>query len=374
VVTYYGDPAGLDMVHGLNLMAEIDNKAGGWDIGGQKYRIQLVTYDSNANQNTETAAINRLVSEDRVNCIISFGLFAPTWLPITDNARVLVGDFGPDHTSNLAPTVKYSFNPTFQNVGGIVFEGWFLKNYPDLTKNIVTALPDDQMGHVVDKMIGSAWEAFGVKTTSLFYPANTQDLSSLGTKVSSMNPSAFEAIGGGGVRDPLVFKAVYQAGYRGQLIYPMTASLTTFSSVMPAEMLEGLISGTSATEFDPALTTTAQEFKEAWIAEYDKWENPDVMGTCNYTCFKAAYQQAGSLDADKVAAVIFDGLKFDSAIGAGQMISRPDLGNERTVDSAGVTYIKQIKGGAISLIATVDIDEALGYFYQAVPTAQSSVN
>ena len=72
-----------------------------------------------------------------------------------------------------------------------------------------------------------------------------------------------------------------------------------------------------------------------------------------YPCLRTALQQAGSIDVDKVAAVLNSGMKFDSPQGPMMMMSRLDVGNPRTVDSVGTNYIKQIVNGKANIIATI---------------------
>ena len=50
-----------------------------------------------------------------------------------------------------------------------------------------------------------------------------------------------------------------------------------------------------------------------------------------------------------------------------QMVSRLDLGNERTVDSIGTYYIKKINNGKPELIGTISIEDALKYVNIAMP-------
>jgi hypothetical protein len=37
-------------------MLEQDNKNAGWDIGGEKYKIEIIKYDNNNSQTTEVAS------------------------------------------------------------------------------------------------------------------------------------------------------------------------------------------------------------------------------------------------------------------------------------------------------------------------------
>ena len=81
----------------------------------------------------------------------------------------------------------------------------------------------------------------------------------------------------------------------------------------------------------------------------------------------AALIQAGSIDTDKVASILSNGVKFDALYGPMQMVSRPDLGNDRTTDSVGTYYIKTVHNGAAELTATITPDEALNDLRLAFP-------
>jgi hypothetical protein len=118
-------------------------------------------------------------------------------------------------------------------------------------------------------------------------------------------------------------------------------------------------------EFDSPLTPVAKSFKDAWIAKYGKWEGPEIQGVGQFTILTEALKQAGSLDTDKVSAVISNGLKFEGPNGLAMMIDRPDMGNSRTIDSVNTVYMKEIKKGQPSLLATISLDEALTYFRKA---------
>jgi hypothetical protein len=137
--------------------------------------------------------------------------------------------------------------------------------------------------------------------------------------------------------------------------------------MIPIEALEGYVSTAWPAEFDPAATQVAKQFKDAWASKYGQWTGSEIVGTGFYSCFKAALTKAGSLETDKVGSVVFNGLQYEGPTGAGVMVSRTDLGNNQTVDSVTTTYIKQVKNGQPSLIATINPDEESKYFYLAFP-------
>ena len=211
------------------------------------------------------------------------------------------------------------------------------------------------------------FKSFGMTPTVIYFPANQQDLSSVGTKIVSLNPGAVMCMSGAGQTDGLVYTAVSQAGYKGQFFITENTSTSTWLQFMTPATAEGFITGMYATEMEPALTPTAQDFKKLWIAKYGTWADPMIVNTPEYSCLKAALLKAGSLDTDKISDVIANGLEFSSPTGDGKMVSRPDIGNNRTVDSISTYYMKQITNGKPKLLATISADDALGYFRIASP-------
>jgi len=365
IVCWFGWPFGIDMKQGIETLVDVDNNNGGLDIGGEKYKIQLISYDSNNSQTTEVAAINRLVFEDKVQVILADGMYENAWYSITEANKVLaLSAAGQD--SMFGPNSHYCFNAALNHTQTSIAAGWYVNNYPDKAKNFINALPDNQLGHMIAGRQDAIFGAFGVTNmTDIFYPASAQDLSSIGTKIATLNPGTFSAIGGGDLGDALVYKAVWLAGYRGQFFVGDSIVTSTLAKTVPIEGIEGFISTATPTESDPALTQVAQDFKTAWIAKYGKWENPNISFTTLYCALKAAMLQAGSVDMDKTTDVLASGLKFESPMGAIQMISRPDLKNDRTVDSIAEEYIKQVQGGKPVILTTIKIEEGLNYFRTA---------
>jgi len=354
LVAWFGWPLGLDQVHDTQVMIDMDNAQGGIDIGGEKYKIELVAYDSNRTQATEISAVNRLIFEDKVKFIMGDGTFISSWLQTAEDNKV-VSLAGSDSLANLDPKWKYAFDP-MGNSNYPVTMAWFAKKYPDLVKNFALALPDNQGGHFMESILGTPAQIMGAKMTYIYYPTTQSDLSSLGTKVKTLNPEVFCATGGGPIADGLAMTAAWQSGYRGQYFMCSQSPLGSMAKVMPAEALEGMINGAEATEFDPTLTAEAQVFKDAYAARYSQWDEP-IMVTGFYGCLRAGLQAAGTTDTEKVAQVIGNGLKFNTPTGVYQMIARPDLGNERTVDAVYTMYFKTIKNGKAELIESMPPDQ-----------------
>jgi branched-chain amino acid transport system substrate-binding protein len=367
MVGRFGSGDTLNWMRAVKLLVELDNNNGGITIGGEKYKIEIIDYDNNNSQSTEVAAINRLVYQDGVKYIITEGTFESGWLPVTEQNKVIVMNANVNYNISNLTMYKYSFNGCGTNAALSSVTGWFAKTYPEKAKTLTIAFPDNQLGHIFNDMFGGTWRAFGVNPKAIYFPDNQQDLSALGTRVASENPGMFIAMGGGATADGLIVNAVTQAGYKGQIMAVTQTTVQSLNAAFSPQALEGFMCGATSFDFDPPLTQAAIDFKNAWVAQYGGWEGPDVVFAESYDCLKAAWTQGGSVDTEKAAAVLSVGLKYNSINGPMQMISRPDLGNDRTTDSVQTYYVKRIHNGVAELVAEITTEESLSYMQLAFP-------
>ncbi len=185
-------------------------------------------------------------------------------------------------------------------------------------------------------------------------------MSALATKAASLKPDVFTT-GGSGINVLAgVFKALRDAGYEGQLWLPITSSTTQILKVMTPEQTEGMYITEDPTEFEQPPVAT-KELMDAYAAKYGKWDSPTIFEINSFYCWLAAIQKAQSLEVDKVAAVLGNGLEFEAPSGKARMVSRPDLGGDRTVDAVYTTYIARVESGKAHSLDTIDPDEALQY-------------
>jgi len=361
-IGYVGDmswPLTVEAMKSIQIYQDMYTQSGGLDIGGVKYEVQFILYDSKGDQSTGTAAINRLIFEDGVKFILSdFTPLADAYLPITEANKVIFSDITVTPPI-FDPKYHYCFETGALPAIASCAPYWFVKNNPNV-KNAVLASPDTQMGHMGGADASSILKYNGLTVTEIYYPANTQDLSSLGTKVTQLNPDVCLCQGGGALVDSLAQKAIYNAGYRGQFFAATPSTALSLAQVTPADVLEGEIISAYPCEFDPPLTQDAKDFKDAFIAKYGQYQG-ESLGMCTWDAVRTALQTAGSTDTDKVAGVLSNGLKYAGSAGTYQMIPRVDFGNSLTVDSAQVVYMKKIVKGQPVLLGTLSLEEAVTY-------------
>jgi len=362
-VVWLGWPLGLDMKRGVEVMAALDNAAGGIDIGGKKYKVEFTYIDSNNDQAQTQAAVNKLIYENKVQYLVTDSMYIGSVLAETEKNKV-VAVTGTPIPALFDPKFKYSFEGGFMFQATPEVAGWIAKNTPQI-KTVDMAYPDEAGGKAYAEGVKATLEKYGLKVNSIIYPPTSTDLSAIGTQVKNENPTAFMACGNSGT-DALVYKAVVQAGYKGLLFSTTTVTYETLKTAVPAEALEGFIGGAWPVEFEPAATEVAKAFKAKYIEMNGKWDGPEIQLTGAYAALRAALQKAGTLDTTAVAKVLASGLEFEGPTGKGRMIPRNDLGISATVDSISEFCIKKIVNGKPTLLHTVTLDEGSSYLAPGV--------
>jgi branched-chain amino acid transport system substrate-binding protein len=331
------------------------NEHGGVTVGGKQYTFDMIYYDSKSNADTARAAVERLVNQDKVDYILGDST-VDSWLSVTEPAKKLVIATTPT-PGILQPIVKLGFNTLWQNTQAPVVWNWLVKHVDFQT--VSGAYADTAEGHAEADRLKSLAPAFGKKIIDIeFYPPTTQDFSAIATKLLSGNPDAFTTQGGGPVNDSLLFKAMTRGGFKGQLFNTVPLTPAQIARVTSLSDVEGLIGAVPAIETDnpPA---TAQQLKDVYVAKYGSWDNPDMGSVGSFYLLTAAMQKAQSLDPEQLAAVIANGLQFDTPNGTAQMVNRPDLGNQRTVDCCYETRIGQIVQGKSAIKEVIPIDQVV---------------
>jgi branched-chain amino acid transport system substrate-binding protein len=359
-VCWKSNAAGYDSLRCIEAMVDMINKSGGLSVGGKVYSIKLIAYDTENNQASATAAVNRLIFEDHVQFIVGES-FVDAWNSITEANKVIVSAHVPTPMI-LNPKNKYSFNTSFLGSQPVIATGWFVKVHPD-KKNFMLVGEDIQLSHMILGTTGNILKSFGLNVQEEFYPANQTDLTAVGTKIATINPDVVMTL------DVAPIKFIRESGWKGYFFSGLSYTADYLLSRATAEQLEGYMGGAWPVEFEPALTPTAQKFKEAYVAKNGKWDGPEVNETACFSGLIAAIQKADSLETDKVAAAFSSGLEFECPCGPVKMVSRPDKGNDRTIDSVAGGYIKAIEGGKPVLIDTISLTDALGYFQQYLTNA-----
>jgi hypothetical protein len=108
MVLDFGFPLHVDWQKEMDALVPAVNAAGGIDIGGQKYQLEIIMEDSKSNAETARAAVEKLVNQDKVKFILGDET-VDGWLSVTEPAGVLVIANTPT-PGILQPANKLAFN------------------------------------------------------------------------------------------------------------------------------------------------------------------------------------------------------------------------------------------------------------------------
>jgi len=364
-VVWTGWPLGYDMKRGVEIMAALDNEAGGIDIGGTKYNVEFIFIESNNDQATTMSGINKLIYEDEVDYIITDTMYPGAVFAETETNAV-ISLTGCPIPVMFDPTYKYTFQGGTMMQATPEVAGWIATNTPELAGGTVDmAFPDEAGGIGYAMGVKATLEAYGITVKEIKYPVTSTDFSAIGTEVVADDPSAFIAVGNSAM-DALIYQAVVQAGYEGLLFSTTTVTYETLKTAVSEEALEGFVGGAWPVEFDPAATDVAAEFKAKWIEVNGEWDGPEIQLTAAYAALRAALVEAGTLDVEAVAEALASGLTFEGPTGKGEMIPRNDMGISRTVDNVSEFGIKKIVDGVPTLLHMITLEEGKSYLAPGV--------
>jgi branched-chain amino acid transport system substrate-binding protein len=350
MVLDFGFPLHVDWQKEMDALVPAINAAGGIDIGGQKYQLEIIMEDSKSNAETARAAVEKLVNQDKVKFILGDET-VDGWLSVTEPAGVLVVANTPT-PGILQPENKLAFNAGYFNTQAPIIWNWFTSKYPDIN-TFAGAYVDAAQGQAEAGKLQALAAAFNKEVVALeFYPAGTQDFSAIATKLVSKSPDAFSTQGGGPVSDSLLFKSLRTAGWQGQLFNTVPLSPPQIAKVISLNDVQGLVGAVAAIDTDSP-PPVAQQLKDAYVAKYGEWTNPDVGFISTFYCLMAALEQSGSIDPAKVAEKIAAGMTFETANGPAKMINRPDLSNDRTIDCVYETRVGQISGDKSTVLVVI---------------------
>jgi branched-chain amino acid transport system substrate-binding protein len=353
-------PTGVDFRKYLEAIVPFFNESGGLVIGGERYNIDLIRYDTKGNAETGRAAVERLISRDQVKFILGDETI-DAWVALTEASKVIAIVQKPG-TSIYDPRLKYVFEGSGMQTQTAPAWGWLSENFPDV-KTFAFAFPDNIIGHGEQEKAVKMADTFRLKVlTDMYYPPDINDFTSMAARIKKANPDAF-LTGGGGATDIRLYKGLYEAGWKGRIFAYLGASAIRYGRVISLSMVEGLVGATlDPFEFgDETLPPMAKKAKDAWIAKFGKFENPYTTYWLEWDELIAGLRKANSLDTDKVAAAIGSGMEFDSIFGRVRMVARPDCKNPRTVSVIVPVSMLKIADGKSQLLRKMSLEDVNRY-------------
>ena len=298
---------GVELLRGAELRVEEINKAGGLKVGADAYRIKLVPYDHKAQAADTATATNKLIFQDKVKYIIgnAVGATCNAAQTITEPNKVMFS-FVCWGTNNLAPEKPYSFRSMLSQWElAEPFYRWVKENHPKI-KRVAAISPNDTSGKDTNTAVVKALKALGFEVAAdEYYERGTKDFYPVLTKILAQKPDMLDVAAAPPGEAGLILKQAMELGFKGAKGWTAGINPFTIISVAGPEAAEGVWSPANINVKGDHVSAAVRKFGETYEKRYG--EVPGAIAVANYAAFDVftqAMQKAGSIDTDRVLAVL----------------------------------------------------------------------
>ncbi len=208
---------GVELMRGAEMKVEEINKAGGLKVGGDVYKIKLISYDHKAQAADAATATNKLVFQDKVKFIMgnAVGATCNAAQTITEPNKVLFS-FVCWGTANLAPEKPYSFRSMLSQWElAEPFYRWVKENHPNI-KRVAAISPNDTSGKDTNTAVVKALKALGFEVVAdEYYERGTKDFYPILTKILAQKPDMIDVAASPAGEAGLILKQAMELGFKG---------------------------------------------------------------------------------------------------------------------------------------------------------------
>jgi branched-chain amino acid transport system substrate-binding protein len=313
--------------------AQMYNDKGGVDIGGTKYKIQIVSIDDKNDPKLAVSGAERLTQEDGIHYIIgpNVDTTAASVVPVMEKNKAINIPYAfskqlytaPRENSILGMIASYQAGPIIYKY---LMDKHGVKSVSFLARNESDPLNQRDQGVAAAKELG-----LKVVSSEDTYEPGTTDFFPVMSKVVAGNPDLIVLSGVAPSDAPLLIRAARDLGYKG-LLSTETAQDAKILTEVAGKAANGFISvgGASTPEI-------RSDYMEQFVKRYDKvaGEWNDEAGTKVYALemILATLQKAGKGAIDDVS-------KFKAAIPDFSM-TNPFLKKEQSLQYVGKKYFGQ---------------------------------
>lgn len=346
-----GTAWGISMQGAAELAAEDVNSKGGLDVGGKKYKIEIVAYDDHYKAADALTATNRLIFDDGIKFIVGPLGSAPALavLPVTteNKAITMTMAFTP---KALSPDLPYSFRPVIPTD---VFSDpqikWVAKRLG--VKRVGALFPNDESGQQIAAVVDAAYEAAGAKMVSKeFFERERVDFVPLLTRVLAQNIDAFELDGNSPQTAGLLVKQLRELGFKGPIIRTGGDATADIVKIAGVEASERIYLHQPIDPAAPAMAEYIKRFETKYKVPMNAFS---PFFYANVQVLFEAIKKAGTVtDTDKVRQTMLGLSGFETVLGKVGWTGQEQWKSNQQLDAP--YFIAVLKGGVPAIVATCE--------------------
>ena len=293
----------------VQLWAHDVNAAGGIDVGGTSYMVEIIEYDDQTNPGETIKAVQRLATQDEADFIVApygtglniasapiferYGYPMVTHTAISDQIEDLSGKF---------PNMYFLLGGATGLAGGVVDVLSQMREAGEIGSTVAMVNVADAFGIELAEVAKPQFEAAGFEIVySTSYPLGTQDLSPVINGAKDANPDAFVAWS----YPPDTFGLTEQAQIAGlapKAFYTAVATAFPAYAARFGAGAEGVLGAGGVHADGDAFKEYAARHEEVTGAKPDFWASAPAYAS--FQILQQAIEGAGTLDKAAVAEYI----------------------------------------------------------------------
>ncbi len=321
------------VIDGMKMAQEEINAKGGLFMEGKKYNFEYVIYDSKCNPTDGVAAVEKLITRDKVLMINGDYCSSCTLAQreVTERNKVVQLTPISVHPDITGPGHPYMFR-TAWSIADFAkpFVEFVLKKLPQVKTVAFLAITDDY-GRSAVKNYSELFNKNGIKIATVeYFKHGDTDFYTQITKISSMKPDAVYIVTDEDAQNIGTLKQLKELGYKGNIFGCSTYATDRMVQIGGKELLEGIY-----IEGHPFELYGDQPRAKEWAENYKKRFNKEA------NAFALAGYDSTYLIADvlKIADTATDKEKIRLAMFKTNMNDRIGFNGQPHFDANGQVHV-----------------------------------
>lgn len=335
---------GLAVREAVRIAADEVNAKGGLDVGGKKYKVEMVAYDDQQKAADALSAYNRLVNVDGGKYVFlqsSASTLAIKPRAESDEVVLMSAAFSP---KIIDDATKYTFR-IYLNADNYVpaLISWMKNNLKE--RRVASLNPNDETGWGQAEVTAKFYKQNGFEQLAgELYERSQKDFQPVLTKIMALNPEIIDLGTSAPATGGIIIRQARELGYKGRIIQTGGPGWDAIVAAAGKEAVEGMICIVYADPQDKGYRKIADDYKKAMGQDPNELILP-VYDSAQ-VLLKAIQLAGDPADTKKVAAAFAKVLPTKSLQGDDLTFGRQQI---MTVD-----YVAEMKDGKPSMIGKLN--------------------
>jgi branched-chain amino acid transport system substrate-binding protein len=333
---------GQAIQYGAELAAEDVNAKGGLEVGGKKYRVQVIAYDDKYQANEAVTAVNRLIFDDKVKFIIGpmGGATQLAIAPITEKAKVITMTMAFTPLA-LGADKPYSFRPILTTSETAPAQiAWVAKTMG--IKKVGALFPNDETGQKIIVDLEKAYSSAGAPLAAKeLFERDRLDMAPLLTRLMAQGVDAIELDGNAPTTSGLIVKQARELGFKGLILRSGGPATPEIVAVAGKRATEGMIVYSPLDPSNPAIKAYADRYQKQYKKPMNGFSPSFYDAT--HMLFQAMARAGTVTDTDKVGAALAAIKDYQGIMGITNWTGKQAYGIDHQVDVP--YYLAEVKDG-----------------------------